>query len=1764
VRKNLPQLLIVLFCLSHSALAQRVAVTISPTSATVAVGKTQQFTATVTNTSDTSVEWQVNGTSGGSSSLGTISSSGLYKAPATLGSRTSVTVTAVSNDDDSKSASAVVTFTAAQPVSVAVSPTSITLQANGTQKFTATVQNTSNTTVTWQVNGVNGGSSSNGTISTSGTYTAPSNISAQKVVTVTAVSQADTTKSGTAQVTLAVANPVNVTVAPASISLMASAAQKFTATVLNSTNTSVTWQVNGVNGGSSSNGTISTNGTYTAPSNISAQKVVTVTAVSQADTSKSGSAQVTLNVANPVSVSVSPTSASLVAGGTQKFTVTVLNSSNTAVTWQVNGINGGNSTVGTISTAGNYKAPATLTAQTIVTVTAVSQADSTKSGSALVTLTVPLPVSVSVSPSSASLIGGGTQRFTATVQNASNTSVTWQVNGINGGNSTLGTISTSGNYKAPATIANQTVVSVTAISNADTTKSASVPVTLNAITVSISPLAMNLLGGAQQQFTATVQNAGSTTVTWLVNGVSGGNATIGTVSAAGLYRARATVATQTTVTVTARSTADTTKTASAIVTLIPPTPPVSVNVTPPSAILVGGAGQLFAATVLNSSNTAVTWNVNNIVGGNAAVGTIVGGLYTAPATVATQTIVTVKAVSQADTTKSASATVTINPVTISVSPPSAQIAGGGNQPFSANVQNALNPAVTWYVNDILGGTINTVGSISPAGLYSAPPSVTSLTTVTVKAISQADPTKFATASLSITPLTISVLPGAIALSANATQPFSASVLNSSNTAVNWYVNDVSGGDITTVGSISAAGLYMAPAAIANVTTVTVKAVSQADATKSATAQVSLNPLTITVSPASTSLAGGTTQPFIATLQNTNNPAVNWLVNDIPGGDLATVGSISDAGLYTAPASATAQTVVTVKAVSQADPAKSATAQVTLKPINVTVLPNPITLGGGATQNFSASVQNSTNPAVTWLVNDVPGGDLATVGSISDTGAYQSPAFVTAITTVTVKAIAQADTTKFATATVTINPITISVGPPSTPLGAAATQTFTATLSNVINTAVTWYVNDVQGGDATTTGTISDAGLYTAPAAVSTQSTVTIKATAQADSTKSATAIITLNPVAVSISPGPITLGGGATQAFAAAVQYNTNTAVIWYVNDIAGGDIATVGSISDTGLYTAPASVTAQSTVTVKAKSQADTSKCATVQITLSPVTVTVSPDASTVAILKTKQFSANVQYTTNTIVTWQVNGTEGGDDTNGHISTAGLYTAPTAVPSGAVTITAISQADINQSGSTLVTISPATGDNYYVSTTGDDTAAGTVTAPWKTISHAAAANSGVKAGDTVYVRAGVYKESVVFAISGAASPGPITFTSYPNELAIIDGTGIAAQSSPHGLIDIENQSYLTASGFEIRNYTTTSASLIPAGIWISGTGSNIQLLNNIVHDIKTSSEKNGQAYGISVYGTGALDTITIDGNQVYNLKTGGSESVNVDGNVNHFTITNNTIHDNDNIAIDAIGFEGVATNAALDYARNGVISGNTIYNISGIANPGEGNDYDADGVYVDGGTQILIERNLIHNVDIGIEAASEHKGKVSSYVTIRNNLIYNSNTTGITIGGYDSKRGGTDHCTIVNNTLYNNDTKNTASGEVQIQYYATNNVFKNNIVYAGAEGLLINSYTTGANPLDIDYNLYFGPQASTSAKFVWNGTARTGFPAFQTATGKEAHSQFLDPLFLSLTTFDMNVQPASPAVNTGIDLTPDVNGATDLDGNPRIQNAIDIGAYEQ
>jgi hypothetical protein len=184
-----------------------VGISVAPTAASVAVGNKQQFTATVTGTSNTGVTWSV----AGGASNGTVSSTGLYTAPATVPNPPTVTLTATAQADSTKSASATVAVTAASSSSVSVSPSAATVSNFATQQFTASVNGTPSTAVTWNVNGIPGGDQTFGLISTSGRYVAPSGVptksdgkggSTTTTVTVSAVSQANSSASGSATVTI--------------------------------------------------------------------------------------------------------------------------------------------------------------------------------------------------------------------------------------------------------------------------------------------------------------------------------------------------------------------------------------------------------------------------------------------------------------------------------------------------------------------------------------------------------------------------------------------------------------------------------------------------------------------------------------------------------------------------------------------------------------------------------------------------------------------------------------------------------------------------------------------------------------------------------------------------------------------------------------------------------------------------------------------------------------------------------------------------------------------------------------------------------------------------------------------------------------------------------------------------------------------------------------------------------------------------------------------------------------------------------------------------------------------------------------------------------------------------------------------------------------------------------------------------------------------------------------------------------------------------
>ncbi len=340
-------------------------------------------------------------------------------------------------------------------------------------------------------------------------------------------------------------------------------------------------------------------------------------------------------------------------------------------------------------------------------------------------------------------------------------------------------------------------------------------------------------------------------------------------------------------------------------------------------------------------------------------------------------------------------------------------------------------------------------------------------------------------------------------------------------------------------------------------------------------------------------------------------------------------------------------------------------------------------------------------------------------------------------------------------------------------------------------------------------------------------------------------------------------------------------------------------------------------------------------------------------------------------------------------------------------------------------------------------------------------------AGDTIFVKekSTPYYENILFPKSGNATEGHIVLIAFPNETPIIDGTNISVGDNWRvGLIKIENKSYIKIIGFEIRNFVINNGDVFPAGIWIIGELNNVEILNNKIHTIEQNDDDVG-GHGLAIYGTSSsasINNILIDNNEIYNCKLGWSEALVLNGNVEKFVVSNNIVHDNNNIAFDFIGHEEECPNPELDQARDGIVCDNIAYNIDSRENPAYGDDANADGFYIDGGKDIIFERNIAYNCNIGFEIASEHGGKSTSGIIIRNNLIRNNSAVGIAFGGYDSERGSTDNCKILNNTLFKNNAENFDwGGEVAVQYYCDNNIFANNIVFSNP-GIIIIQNTTG------------------------------------------------------------------------------------------------------
>ncbi len=1256
-----------------SSVPAPVGVSVTPPNTTLLQGQSQQFTATVRNTSDQGVTWSV------SPAVGSISSSGLYTAPAALNASQTVSVIATSTADPSRSFTVTVNLVA--PITVSVAP-SVSLGPGQTKQFIATVANTSNPAVTWAIN------PPIGSLTSTGFYTAPSPISAIQIVTITATSVADTSKTGSANITL---QPVTVTVSPANITLFASDVQQFTSTVTGADNTAVTWTL------PSGIGQLSNSGLYTAPAPINAIQTVSVIATSVSDNSKFAAATITLSPPVTPTIVQQPPSVFVLAGQTVTLTVVATGGALSYQWWsQPPGASSFSLIPG--ATSSSYTTPT------------VNLNDN---GTQFLCVVTNVAGSVTSNAGTVNVVLGTNFVTSANLGTARNNFTGWVGTYLTVGPAQL-TVTSLGRMFAPGNSGTHVVKLVSA---------AGVDVPGGSVSVAMT-------GGAPGTFSYSnlpgfLTLPPNTTYYLLSQEVSGGDQ---------WYDWDSTV--QTTAVATVAGGAYGVPYA-AIPSLNHMYGPLdiryspTVSVSPSSASLYAAQSQQFTATMTANGNTSVTWSLNPVVGSISST-----GLYTAPASITNPQTITVTATSVTNSTWSGTATITLNPpIAVSVSPAPVTLFQGQTQQFTANVQNTANQSVQWSINPALG-------TITPAGLYTAPTPVTSSQTVTVTATSVADGTTFGTAIVTLAMVPVSVGPPSVTLGQGQTQQFTA------NQSVTWSISP------STVGGISTGGLYTAPATVSGSQLVTVTATSTVNATLFATASITLTPpippVIVQQPPNQTVTAG---QPAVFAVVATG-PGLSYQWQSMPSGagSFSPIpGAVSNSYTMSAPAASDNGTQFRCVVSNITMAVTSSAATLTVLPVGanfvlsttlgqlrnnftgwvgmkVTIGNSTITINALGRINVAGNAGSHTVKVVDASTGiDVPGASAVVntiLGTVSGSFLYSPLASSVALnanhayyivsqetlggdqwydlnTTVQTGAAATVNGPVYGTPYVAFSaagntyvpvdfryvvPVTVTTNPGAAQLGISQTQQFTATVTGSGNTAVNWTINPVVGTVA--------GGLYTAPSSISSSQTVTVTATSVADPSQSSSATVTLQPVVVTTAPPVATLLASQTQQFTATVTGTSNTAVNWTVSP------SGAGGVSSTGLYTAPLTIGATQTVTVTATSVADGSKFATSTITLSPPAtpiITQQPQSASATVGQTATFT--VTATNALTYQWQSKPSGAGSFSNIPGANASTYTTPatTAGDNGTQVLCVVS----NGSGpatSNAATLSVVTGTHYVTS----------------------------------------------------------------------------------------------------------------------------------------------------------------------------------------------------------------------------------------------------------------------------------------------------------------------------------------------------------------------------------------------------------------------------------------------------------------------------------
>ncbi len=421
----------------------------------------------------------------------------------------------------------------------------------------------------------------------------------------------------------------------------------------------------------------------------------------------------------------------------------------------------------------------------------------------------------------------------------------------------------------------------------------------------------------------------------------------------------------------------------------------------------------------------------------------------------------------------------------------------------------------------------------------------------------------------------------------------------------------------------------------------------------------------------------------------------------------------------------------------------------------------------------------------------------------------------------------------------------------------------------------------------------------------------------------------------------------------------------------------------------------------------------------------------------------------------------------------------------------------------------PVSAATYYVATGGDNGDSGDQDHPWRDIQHAA---DTMVAGDTVYVRTGVYQERVVPQNSGNAS-NYITYAAFPGDLVTIDGDGVFLPPGWGGLFEISSRSYLRVSGLRIANVGPDDNH---AGLLVEDS-SHVILENNTTYNTTSS--------GIGVWSS---DHVTIDGNEVeLACNDGEQECITISG-TDIFEVRNNHVHHG---GPGTIGGEGIDVK---DGSSNGRIFNNRVDSLQRL------------GIYVDAWENhtfnIEIYRNAVTDCAEGGFAVASEAGGLLEDVRIYNNIAYGNGLVGLTVAGWGEPVPShpiTD-VIVINNTFYDNGGDAWGGGISIENPDAANLVFRNNIVSQNSSfQILVDS---GVPMPVVDHNLI------------------DGFRDYEGEIRGSNHQEG-DPRFMGPLAGDFHLLPDSPAIDNG---SPVAAPDDDFDGAPRPQGGgFDIGGFE-